>query len=96
MAPAARAQAPPERDAQPGKKAGMKVTYDEYKHMANLLVLYMRRQEEESAGKTEDRQGKGGMKVTYDEYKHMANLLVLYIRRQEEESAGRTGRGKEV
>ncbi|ESO87684.1 hypothetical protein LOTGIDRAFT_206985 [Lottia gigantea] len=28
-------------------KKGLKLTYEEYKHMANLLVVYMRRQEEE-------------------------------------------------
>ena len=29
------------------KKAGVKMSYEEYKHLANLLVLYMRRIEEE-------------------------------------------------
>jgi hypothetical protein len=29
----------------------MKLTYEEYKQMANLMVLYMRRQEEETLGK---------------------------------------------
>ena len=29
------------------KKASVKMSYEEYKHMANLLVLYMRRIEEE-------------------------------------------------
>ena len=31
-------------------KKGLKLSYDEYKQMANLMVLYMRKQEEESGG----------------------------------------------
>lgn len=31
-------------------KKGMKLSYDEYKQMANLMVLYMRKMEEESEG----------------------------------------------
>lgn len=31
-------------------KKGLKMSYDEYKQMANLIVLYMRRQEEEMQG----------------------------------------------
>ena len=36
-------------DAAP-KKTGLKLSYDEYKNMANLFVIYMRRQEEHAAG----------------------------------------------
>lgn len=31
-------------------KKGLKLSYDEYKQMANLMVLYMRKMEEESEG----------------------------------------------
>lgn len=34
----------------PAPKKGIKLTYDEYKQMANLMVLYMRKVEEESEG----------------------------------------------
>lgn len=40
------AEAPP-----PAAKKGLKLSYDEYKQMANLMVLYMRKTEEESEGK---------------------------------------------
>ena len=33
------------------KKAGLKLSYDEYKNMANLFVIYMRRQEEHAEGR---------------------------------------------
>lgn len=33
-------------DTQP--KKGLKLSYEDYKHLANLLVLYLRRQEEET------------------------------------------------
>lgn len=33
----------------PPKKTGTKITYEDYKHIANILVLYMRRREEEAA-----------------------------------------------
>ena len=36
-------------DAAP-KKVGLKLSYDEYKNMANLFVIYMRRQEEHAEG----------------------------------------------
>ena len=34
-----------------GPKKGLKLSYDEYKQMANLMVLYMRKVEEESEGR---------------------------------------------
>ena len=36
-------------DAAP-KKPGLKLSYDDYKNMANLFVIYMRRQEEQAGG----------------------------------------------
>lgn len=41
----------PDGDAPAPPKKGLKLTYEEYKQMANLMVLYMRRQEEEALGK---------------------------------------------
>ena len=41
------ATAPPSASAA-ARKAGMKLSYDDYKHMANLLVIYMRKREEEA------------------------------------------------
>lgn len=32
------------------KKPGLKMSYEEYKHMANLLVLHMRMMEESATG----------------------------------------------
>ncbi|XP_069120581.1 zygotic DNA replication licensing factor mcm6-like [Argopecten irradians] len=49
VTPAAEAQ--PAQDGDAGatqQKKGLKLSYDEYKQMANLMVLYMRRQEEET------------------------------------------------
>ena len=37
-------------DPAPAKKP-IKLSYEEYKQMANLFVIYMRKQEEEAAGK---------------------------------------------
>lgn len=39
---------PAEPETQP--KKGLKLSYEDYKHLANLLVLYLRRQEEETMG----------------------------------------------
>lgn len=46
-------QTPAQPETQP--KKGLKLSYEDYKHLANLLVLYLRRQEEETMN--EDSQG---------------------------------------
>ena len=49
--PAPEEAAPVEPEAPAGApKKGLKLSYDEYKQMANLMVLYMRKQEEEAEG----------------------------------------------
>lgn len=40
----------PDGDTPAPHKKGLKLSYEEYKQMANLMVLYMRRQEEETLG----------------------------------------------
>lgn len=40
----------PDGDAPQPHKKGLKLTYEEYKQIANLVVLYMRKQEEEAIG----------------------------------------------
>ena len=40
------------------KKAGMKLSYEDYRTMANLLVCHMRRVEEEAAEKGREKGGK--------------------------------------
>jgi len=43
---------PPAAEERPKKGGAMKLSYEDYKHMANLLVLHMRRAEEHAvAGK---------------------------------------------
>ena len=47
---------PQEPEAPAGApKKGLKMSYDEYKQMANLMVLYMRKQEEETDGEWSSR-----------------------------------------
>ena len=41
-------------------KKGLKLSYDEYKQLANLLVLYIRRKEEDLDGKGGEREDMGG------------------------------------
>ena len=54
--PAPEEAAPAEPEAPAGApKKGLKLSYDEYKQMANLMVLFMRKQEEESEGGLENK-----------------------------------------
>lgn len=40
----------PEKDSSGAPKKGLKLSYEEYRHMANLMVLHMRQKEEGSEG----------------------------------------------
>jgi len=48
--PVTQEDTPVEKETTQPKK-GLKLSYEDYKHLANLLVLYLRRQEEETFGK---------------------------------------------
>ncbi|ESO02705.1 hypothetical protein HELRODRAFT_185013 [Helobdella robusta] len=60
----------------PNKTPGQKITFEEYKHLANLLVLYLRRREEEFLAEG-DTEGCGG--VT------MSALVDWYLKEIEDE-----------